>query len=60
MQWQAQPSQVATANKGVARGRGISFVHYKHSGSLMSAWGWRLRLTEPAARSRSNVSDLCA
>jgi nicotinate dehydrogenase subunit B len=31
MQWQPRPYQVASANKGVARGRGISFVHYKHS-----------------------------
>jgi nicotinate dehydrogenase subunit B len=31
MNWQARPSQVASANKGVALGRGISFVHYKHS-----------------------------
>ena len=31
MKWQARPHQVAGANSGVARGRGISFVHYKHS-----------------------------
>ncbi|HMA55304.1 MAG TPA: molybdopterin cofactor-binding domain-containing protein [Pseudolabrys sp.] len=31
MKWQPQPNQVASANGGVARGRGISFVHYKHS-----------------------------
>ena len=32
MNWQARPYQVATANSnGIARGRGISFVHYKHS-----------------------------
>ena len=31
MNWQVRPHQVASANNGVARGRGISFVHYKHS-----------------------------
>ncbi|HEY6024670.1 MAG TPA: molybdopterin cofactor-binding domain-containing protein [Pseudolabrys sp.] len=31
MNWQARPSQAAKSNNGVARGRGISFVHYKHS-----------------------------
>jgi nicotinate dehydrogenase subunit B len=31
MKWQARPYQVASANTGVARGRGIAFVHYKHS-----------------------------
>ena len=31
MNWQSRPYQVASANSGVARGRGISFVHYKHS-----------------------------
>ena len=31
MNWQARPYQVASANNGIARGRGISFVHYKHS-----------------------------
>ncbi len=33
MQWQARPhrDRVAGANQGVVRGRGISFVHYKHS-----------------------------
>lgn len=31
MNWQARPHQGASANNGVARGRGISFVHYKHS-----------------------------
>jgi len=31
MNWQSRPYQVASASNGVARGRGISFVHYKHS-----------------------------
>ena len=31
MNWQSRPYQVASANNGIARGRGISFVHYKHS-----------------------------
>ena len=31
MNWQPPPNQGAGANNGVARGRGISFVHYKHS-----------------------------
>ena len=31
MNWQSRSYQVASANNGVARGRGISFVHYKHS-----------------------------
>jgi nicotinate dehydrogenase subunit B len=31
MKWQSQPYQVASANSAIARGRGISFVHYKHS-----------------------------
>jgi len=31
MNWQARPYRVASANNGIARGRGISFVHYKHS-----------------------------
>jgi CO/xanthine dehydrogenase Mo-binding subunit len=31
MKWQSQPYQVARTNAAVARGRGISFVHYKHS-----------------------------
>jgi nicotinate dehydrogenase subunit B len=31
MQWQARPHRVASASQGVVRGRGISFVHYKHS-----------------------------
>jgi len=31
MKWQSQPYQVASANAAVARGRGISFIHYKHS-----------------------------
>ena len=31
MNWQPRPNQGAGANNGVARGRGISFVHYKHS-----------------------------
>ena len=31
MKWQSQPYQLASTNAAVARGRGISFVHYKHS-----------------------------
>ncbi|HMF21389.1 MAG TPA: molybdopterin cofactor-binding domain-containing protein [Pseudolabrys sp.] len=31
MKWQTRPYQTASANNGVARGRGIAFVHYKHS-----------------------------
>jgi nicotinate dehydrogenase subunit B len=31
MKWQARPYQVASVNTDVARGRGIAFVHYKHS-----------------------------
>lgn len=31
MNWQARPYRVANAKNGIARGRGISFVHYKHS-----------------------------
>jgi CO/xanthine dehydrogenase Mo-binding subunit len=31
MNWQSRPYQVASASNGIARGRGISFVHYKHS-----------------------------
>ncbi|HET8545164.1 MAG TPA: molybdopterin cofactor-binding domain-containing protein [Pseudolabrys sp.] len=31
MKWQSQPYQLASTNTAVARGRGISFVHYKHS-----------------------------
>jgi CO/xanthine dehydrogenase Mo-binding subunit len=31
MNWQARPYQGASRNSGVARGRGISFVHYKHN-----------------------------
>jgi nicotinate dehydrogenase subunit B len=31
MKWQARPHQVASGGAGVARGRGIAFVHYKHS-----------------------------
>jgi nicotinate dehydrogenase subunit B len=31
MKWQARPYQAASVNSGIARGRGISFVHYKHS-----------------------------
>jgi CO/xanthine dehydrogenase Mo-binding subunit len=31
MTWQSQPYQLASTNAAVARGRGISFVHYKHS-----------------------------
>jgi CO/xanthine dehydrogenase Mo-binding subunit len=31
MKWQPRPNQGVGANNGVARGRGISFVHYKHS-----------------------------
>jgi len=31
MKWQSQPYQLASTNAAVARGRGISFIHYKHS-----------------------------
>jgi nicotinate dehydrogenase subunit B len=31
MNWQARPYQGASRKSGVARGRGISFVHYKHN-----------------------------
>jgi CO/xanthine dehydrogenase Mo-binding subunit len=31
MQWQPRPSPGTTTTANVARGRGISFVHYKHS-----------------------------
>jgi CO/xanthine dehydrogenase Mo-binding subunit len=31
MNWQPRPYKPASANAGVARGRGIAFVHYKHS-----------------------------
>ena len=31
MKWQPRPAGSATPNSSVARGRGISFVHYKHS-----------------------------
>jgi CO/xanthine dehydrogenase Mo-binding subunit len=31
MKWQSQPYQLASSNGPVARGRGIAFVHYKHS-----------------------------
>ena len=31
MKWQSQPYQLAGTNAAIARGRGISFVHYKHS-----------------------------
>jgi CO/xanthine dehydrogenase Mo-binding subunit len=31
MKWQSQRYQLASANAAIARGRGISFVHYKHS-----------------------------
>ena len=31
MNWQSRPYQVASTTNGVVRGRGISFVHYKHS-----------------------------
>jgi len=31
MKWQSQSYQLASTNAAVARGRGISFVHYKHS-----------------------------
>jgi CO/xanthine dehydrogenase Mo-binding subunit len=31
MNWKPRPNQGAGATNGVARGRGISFVHYKHS-----------------------------
>jgi len=36
MKWQARPYQVASANNGIARGRGIAFVHYKHSETYVS------------------------
>ncbi|HZP71481.1 MAG TPA: molybdopterin cofactor-binding domain-containing protein [Pseudolabrys sp.] len=35
MKWQPQSYQVASANNAVARGRGIAFVHYKHSESYV-------------------------
>jgi len=31
MKWQSQPYQLASTNAAIARGRGICFVHYKHS-----------------------------
>jgi CO/xanthine dehydrogenase Mo-binding subunit len=31
MQWQTRPYRVASASQSIVRGRGISFVHYKHS-----------------------------
>ena len=31
MNWQARPSPTNTKNAAVARGRGIAYVHYKHS-----------------------------
>jgi nicotinate dehydrogenase subunit B len=31
MQWQARPYRVASTRQSVGRGRGVSFVHYKHS-----------------------------
>ena len=36
MKWQARSYQAASANTGVARGRGIAFVHYKHSETYVS------------------------
>jgi nicotinate dehydrogenase subunit B len=36
MKWQTRPSPGANANAAVARGRGMSYVHYKHSETLVA------------------------
>jgi nicotinate dehydrogenase subunit B len=36
MKWQTRPSPGANANAAVARGRGMSYVHYKHSETFVA------------------------
>jgi CO/xanthine dehydrogenase Mo-binding subunit len=36
MKWQARPSPGAGTSAAIARGRGVSFVHYKHSESYVA------------------------
>ena len=36
MKWQSRPSPGANAGAAVARGRGMSYVHYKHSETLVA------------------------
>lgn len=58
MKWQSQPYQLASTNAAVARGRGISFVHYKHSETYV---GMGMEVTVERASGRITVERVaCA